>query len=289
MKRIIKDFTGNAHFINILKLIILTGVFMTASQCSIAPVYEGLIFNDEFDGTTLDRTKWDLCPQWDRQGRSSWRDDMVSVSGGNLRIRFTRDPALGSSKSNNTSIAENWIRSGGVRTRKQNPPYDLIFANSFGYYEARIKFPVVRGTWGAFWLQSPTVSTIGNGGRDGTEIDIVETIRNHIGEYNAALHWDGYGEHHQSVGGSERPVEIYDGDYHIFALEWTPAEYIFYVDDIVFWRVDGGSNFKNVGINQTPNYIKLTVESADWAGEIPQDFTEDYMLVDYVRVYSRKP
>jgi beta-glucanase (GH16 family) len=140
---------------------------------------------------------------------------------------------------------------------------------------------------------SPTQGSMGNGGRDGTEIDIVETIGNAEGKYNAALHWDGYPS--QNVGsedfGGIRHVDIYDGEFHVFGLEWKQNEYVFYVDDIVFWRVDGGASFKNVGINQTPNYIKLTVEASleGWAGTLPSGFTESEMLVDYVRVYNSKP
>ena len=223
---------------------------------------DNLIFSDNFNGNSLDTTKWDYCPNWDRQDRSTWSDDMVSVSGGYLRIKFRRDAELGAAKSDEPEIAANWIRSGGIRTRKKAGA--MLFENSFGYYEASIKFPKISGTWGAFWLMSPTVDIdLTNGGEEGTEIDIVETIHNEDGKFNAALHWNGYGEHHQSVGSDDNyksiPVNIYDGEFHTFALHWTPSEYIFYVDGHVLWRVNGGSNFKNSGINQNPNYIKLTV------------------------------
>jgi beta-glucanase (GH16 family) len=253
-----------------------TGSVKAASQ---------IVFSDEFDGTTLNTGKWDLCPEWDRQGRSSWRDDMVSVSGGFLRLKFKRDPQLGALKSNNKTLADNWIRAGAVRTSKKDR--SILFDHTYGYYEARIKFPVVSGTWGAFWLMSPTQHFTGDEGKDGTEIDIVESIHNQRGEYNAALHWNGYENNHKSAGSAERPVNIYDGEFHIFALDWSPSEYIFYIDGVEFWRVDGGSKFQNAGINQNPNYIKLTVESAPWAGDIPSNFSEGEMLVDYVRVYNQ--
>ncbi|MCL1931191.1 MAG: glycoside hydrolase family 16 protein [Treponema sp.] len=239
-----------------------------------------LIFSEDFDGTSLDSTKWDYCPNWDRQGRSTWKDDMVSVSGGYLHLKFKRDAKPG---------AADWIRAGAVRTRTKNN--SILFQNTFGYYEARIKFPPISGTWGAFWLMSPTIDKdLTNGGEEGTEIDIVETIDNPKGGFNAALHWNGYGDKHKSVGSDEKyksaPVNIYDGEFHTFAVHWKPSEYIFYVDDHEFWRVDGGSKFQNCGINKKPNYIKLTVESAPWAGAIPADFTEAEMTVDYVRVYQ---
>jgi beta-glucanase (GH16 family) len=242
-----------------------------------------LIFSEDFEGTSLDSTRWDYDYNQDRQGGSSWRDDMISVGDGFLHIKFKRDPSLGK--------GENWIRSGAIRTCTRNEKF--LFTNTFGYYAARIKFPVVPGTWGAFWLMSPTQGSMGNGGRDGTEIDIIETIGNAQGRYNAALHWDGYPSQNISSAeyGGSRPVNIYDGEFHVFALEWKQNEYIFYVDDIVFWRVDGGASFNNCGINQTPNYIILSVEAAEyggWAGTLPANFTESEMLVDYVRVYRKK-
>jgi beta-glucanase (GH16 family) len=212
---------------------------------------------------------------------------MVSVSGGYLHLKFKRDSSLGASKSSNSTIANNWIRAGAVRTRKQEYPYNLLFENSYGFYEAKIKFPVVSGTWGAFWLMNPDINEHAKDGKDGTEIDIVESINCHKGEYNAALHWGGYNANHKGEGSTKRPVNIYDGNFHIFALDWSPSEYIFYVDGVEFWRVDGGTRFQNVGINRSPNYIKLSVESADWAGDIPSNFTEGEVLVDYVRVYTK--
>jgi beta-glucanase (GH16 family) len=249
-----------------------------------------LLFDDDFDGTALDGEKWATCPNWDRQGRSTWDSNMVSVGGGNLRLGFKRDAALGRSKSSSAAISNNWIRAGAIRTRPANGD-DIFFENTFGYYESRIKFPKVSGMWGAFWLMSPTQWILTDGGKIGTEIDIVESIANPENSFNAALHWDGYGSSHKSVGSDEdlipAGINIYDGEFHVFALDWSPSEYIFYVDGVEFWRCDGGASFRNVGINQNPNYIKLTVEGADWAGSLPADFTEGEMLVDYVRVYNQ--
>lgn len=267
--------------------LVLTIVFHKTAAKNADPE---LIFFDEFEGNRLDMTKWNLCPNWDRQGRSSWQDDMVSVSDGYLNIRLMKDPQLGAQKSSNTSIANNWIRAGGIRSKPKDGN-TILFENSFGYYEARIKFPKVSGTWGAFWLMSPSHHlNIQDQGQNGTEIDIVETISNHQNSFSAALHWNGYAANHLSVGSGSvtiPSVNIYDGEFHTFALCWSPTEYIFYVDGQVFWRVDGGSRFKNSGINQNPNYIKLTVESANWSVALPIDFEESVMLVDYVRIYNQ--
>jgi beta-glucanase (GH16 family) len=212
---------------------------------------------------------------------------MVSVSDGFLRLKFKRDVELGRQKTNNATLANNWLRSGAVRTKTKD--YQIIFENTYGYYEARIKFPKVSGTWGAFWLMSPTQWILTDEGVIGTEIDIIESIFNEKGQYNAAYHWNGYGPYTKNTGSTNAvlPVNIYDGDFHIFSLDWSPTEYIFYVNGIEFWRSDGGAKCKNSGINQTPNYIKFSVEGAEWAGNLPANFTEGEMLVDYVKVYNQ--
>ncbi|MCL2276625.1 MAG: glycoside hydrolase family 16 protein [Treponema sp.] len=257
-----------------------------------------IIFSDDFKGnggalSSIDRTKWDFCPEMDRQGRSSWRDDMVSVKDGLLRLKFARDPELGKEKSKDAAFAKNWIRAGAVRTRTKDDR--MIFFHGFGFYEARIKFPVVSGTWGAFWLMSPTQRFITEDGINGAEIDIIETIKSHLGGFNSALHWNGYSDKHQFVSSGRnrtadnpRPdINIFDGEFHTFALDWSPSCYLFYIDSQLFWRVDGGDFFNNCGINQNPNYIKLTTEGAVYSGDLPEDFSEDEMLVDYVKVYNQ--
>jgi len=248
-----------------------------------------LIFYDDFEGDTLDTTKWNVCPLWDRQGRSTWSGDMVSVGGGYLHLAFKRDTELGRSKSSKKSIAENWIKSGGIRSRAEYGD-EIIFENTFGYYEAGIKFPKVKGMWGAFWLMTMAQLIITDDAVIGAEIDIIETMANPIDKFSAAYHWNGYGKDHRNAFSGDiklSGIDIYDGDFHVIGLDWSPGEYIFYVDGTEFWRCDGGEKFSGSGINRNPNYIKLTVEGADFAGALPIDFTEGEMLVDYVRVYNQ--
>jgi beta-glucanase (GH16 family) len=247
-----------------------------------------IVFGDDFNGNLLDLSKWDYAPEWDRQGRSSWRDEMVSVNGGFLHLGFKRDPILGAAKSKNKTLANNWIRCGAVRSRKKDG--SMLFEYGFGFYEARVKLPKINGAWGAFWLMSPSQWIMTDEGVIGTEIDIVETFDSPRHVYNAALNWNGYGKNRKFANSfaSKLPnIDIYDGEFHVFALDWSPAEYIFYVDGKIFWRVDGGAQFKNSGINQNPNYIKLTMESGEFSAVLPDDFTSGEMLVDYVRVYNQ--
>ncbi|QHW29687.1 family 16 glycosylhydrolase [Paenibacillus rhizovicinus] len=254
---------------------------------TIAPFGEdALVFNDDFNGTSVDTSKWTVSPTQPRQGRSVWLPNEVSVDGsGNLAIHIEKDPNGGTAYYSGLSASDqaNFIDTGAV-TQKD----DSI--NDYGYYESRIKFPVVSGTWGAFWKYASVVLNVGDQGVDGTENDIVESIRNDIGDIDSAIHWDGYGSDHKSMGITTNYPSVYDGNFHTFAMDWSPYEYIYYVDDVEVARIDrntkdGSGN--TPGICQNPTNIILSVEGASWAGVLPQGFDGAQMLVDYVKVYNQ--
>ena len=152
------------------------------------------------------------------------------------------------------------------------------FEHAFGYYVARVKFQKEPGHWSAFWITGPGVSKVGDGGRDGAEIDIMEKpwLDDRV-THN--LHWDGYGEHHQHAGTRTSVPGVMEG-WHTFGLLWLPDEYVFYVDGKETWRSKAG------GVCQVPQYMLLSDEIGPWAGDITKAKLPDRFLVDYVRVYD---
>ena len=282
---------------------------------------EGILFYDNFDGPDIDPTKWERVPEWERQDRSSWKDDMVDIVERDgttyLRIRARREPELAPPHAT-TSNRNNWIRTGGIRTRRKNN--DIIWENNYGYYEAKIKFPVnAGGTWGAFWLHCRAYGAWDRP-QDGTEIDIVESIYNNQNppQYNAAVHWAASGNDLRSLSSSYnaasypygdgkpgiRPVNVYDGNFHTFALDWQPDRYVFYVNDIEFWRLEDGWRVIATNYNPFPNtifrtstaknYMKFSYEGGggSWSGNLTGPIAAGEtieMLVEWVRVYKERP
>ncbi len=56
---------------------------------------------------------------------------------------------------------------------------------------------------------------------------------------------------------------------------------MFYVDGKPTWKTDAG------GICEVPVYLKLTVATGGWVGDVnPDELPTDAMIVDYVRVYE---
>ena len=249
--------------------------------------FENMLFYDDFSGTKLDMNKWDNPSNYNNQvrgGNSTWLSDNISVKDGSLWLRFAKEDA-----------ESNWISTAATRTRNK-------FDNAYGYYEARIKYPTEdpsrSGSWGAFWLMYYKSNF--NAGRDGMEIDIVEFAGVHDHWASGGLHWDGYETYHKSAGfmrydGTPENT-IYDGKFHTYALEWTPTEYISYVDGVVSGRMTKlDMQNANGDICENPIYIKFSIESSatgpnwnmGWGGPMPEGTWEDFMEVDYVAVYDR--
>jgi len=220
-----------------------------------------LTFEDTFEGNTLDGTKWKKCPEQPRQDAGGrWADSMTSLDGeGHLVLK--------------AALAEDGTPiSGAIRSKG-------LFEQAYGYFECRLKFQRTTGFWGAFWLMCDEEVNVGNGAVDGAEIDIIESGDFPKQGVNHAIHWDGYGEHHRSVGHFMTRPDLYEG-YHTYALAWTKDAYIFFIDGEETWRTD------EPGICEVPTYLKLSCEFGHWAGEIRPDELPDCMIVDYVRVYK---
>lgn len=216
-----------------------------------------LTWSDEFDGTSIDRTKWDVMGDWKRRDGFWVKEDAYLDGRGHLILRTNKDGDR--------------YTSGAVRTRGK-------FEHRYGYWVCRCKFPEQPGHWPAFWLHGDTVGTVGDGGRDGTEIDIMEKPwREDRNTQN--LHWDGYGKEHRHVGTTFMVPGMSEG-FHTFGLYWTPDQYVFYVNGQETWRTSAG------GVSQVPQYAKLTEEIGKWGGDITQAELPDYFTVDYVRVYD---
>lgn len=216
-----------------------------------------LAWHDEFDGRKLDDSKWDVPPDGRRRD-AWWMRRAIQLDGqGHLVI--------------NTLKEDGRYIDGCVRTLGK-------FEHTYGYYVARIELQRQPGHWSAFWLMGRGVGKVGDQGRDGTEIDIMEKpwLDDRV---QHALHWDGYGKHHKSAGQKSSVPGVMKG-FHAFALMWTPEEYVFYVDGKETWRTAAG------GVCQAPLYIKLSDEVGKWGGDIAKAKLPDRFLVDYVRVYD---
>lgn len=237
-----------------------------------------LTWSDEFDGTGIpDAKKWDR-PEYNRKNNDSgpdgwWlREDSFLDGNGNLVLQARK---IGNRNADSDAYD---YSTGAIRSKGH-------FEQRYGKFECRCKLPTQPGWWVAFWLYSTGVTNENGSGEDGTEIDIMEGF-GWTDKINHALHWDGYGEAHQSTGKMVTMPGIRNG-FHTYVLEWSDSLYIFYIDSIETWRSTAG------GISKVPAYVKVTSElsteawaiGGGWANNPRQAVFPDSFLVDYVRVY----
>jgi alpha-L-fucosidase/beta-glucanase (GH16 family) len=260
-----KSYTIKQVILYISILMLLSVVSTTHGQVRedfMPPSGEGktwkLAWNDEFNGKEIDTSKWEILGDFKRRDGYWVKEDSYLDGKGNLIIRTKKDGQR--------------FTSGAMRTRKR-------FEHKFGYWVCRCKFPEQVGHWPAFWLHIDSVGKVGNEGRDGTEIDIMEKpwLEDKITQN---LHWDGYGKAHKSAGSGQITISGISEGFHTFGLHWKEDEYVFYVDGKETWRTSAG------GVSQVPEYIKLTEEIGKWGGDIKKAKLPDYFVVDYVRVYD---
>ncbi|MFZ4528252.1 MAG: glycoside hydrolase family 16 protein [Undibacterium curvum] len=255
---------------------VLTALLPVLLYCSTAqaapPDGYRLVWQDLFQGEQLDLSRW--TPATYLRDAAQLTADAVSVDAQGLHIR--------------TYSGQGQHYSGFLSTAGK-------YSFRYGYTESRIRFQDAPGGHCAFWLQSPTLGKwIGDPQRSGVEIDIIEHRLtdmkgkdvSQLASFN--LHWDGYREQHQHLGGKwQSPVSL-DGSWHTYGLLWTPQEYVFYVDGTERWRT-------TQAISQVAQEIRLTCELKDrgWAGPLlPQGYgTREQspyrMDVEWVKVWQQ--
>ena len=255
-----------------------------------------VVFADEFDAPTLDRTTWNVVGPgfWVNNEQQAYVDDPATVAivegvsgaeGGALMLRPLFRPGIDPHPERKADFVSGRINSKGK------------FDFTYGRAEARIRMPDAVGVWPAFWL-------LGNGEWPGTgEIDIME----YVGEKDwtgVALHGPGYSGETPLVNKFFFPEGTDVTDWHVYAVEWTRDAILFEIDGRLTyrvtrpmvehygeWRFDtpkhvilnfamgGAYPFKTNGIEKPYNGVPQETVDKVKTGEVS-------MLVDWVRVYA---
>ena len=273
-----------------------------------------LVWNDEFNGTELDSSKWTVN-NWTETKCSV--DDSLGTSGSTLKVSKDK-----------ISVSDGAVHLGSVTVKNDDNSYtfygsDIRTVNkmtfSHGYFEARMQLPGGKGQWSAFWANGFR----GSGTNEySTEIDVMENF-GYTNKYQTDLHVWG----NSTVNGllnqetDEKGIVKYHKDmlnqvnvnyaaladeYHVYGCEWTAESLKLYFDGTCYYTLDF-SNFKDGYVNSTAvaghfkNLINgdamqliLSVSPApgncaNYAGVLPTaaDYKYDTeMTVDYVRLYQ---
>jgi beta-glucanase (GH16 family) len=239
-----------------------------------------LVWHDEFDGASLDPTKWEAqvgngCPSlcgWGNNELQHYRAENAVVANGVLSLVARRE-AFGGAQ----------YTSARLRTKLRGDW-------RYGRFEVRAKVPTGRGFWPAFWLL-PTDDVYGTWAASG-EIDVLEVVGHEPQRVHGTLHYGGTWPANNSSsasfvlpGGS-----TFADDFHVFAAEWEPGQVRWYVDGVQYaarsaWWSAGGPY--PAPFDQRFHVLLNLAVGGDWPGAptaatvFPQAFE-----VDYVRVYQ---
>lgn len=243
------------------------------------------LWTDEFDQVSVDTRRWIVMDRHEKWWpESPWRRNYKAS---NVVVHESMEGARGvleirTVKETDSQGKDSWS-TGCIQTKDGSRP--ALFEQAFGRFEARVRFPSRKGHWCAFWIMNDRANKVGNQGRDGSEIDIMEKSR--LSDLiNHALHWDGYGSAHRSEGHDVTGMGLDDGGWHEFRVDWYPDRYVFFVDGTETWRTDAG------GVSQTPGFLILSEEIGNFGegpdawggGPIAAETLPDTFLVDWVRV-----
>jgi len=222
-------------------------------------------FDDEFNGTTLDTTKW--APNrygYDYGGDTPFNPSAedawfgsgnVSVSNGNLALTIKSEPKTLSGKT--------YPYSSGV---VQSAQHFLMKPGS--YVEARISVPKCDGCWPAFWTVSPNTWP--------PELDIFEFF----GTQNADQSRPFF-NYHPPAGGQTGPraygasTTDFRGTFHTYGMLWDGTKAIPYVDGVAY----PGATSSMTSLSQ-----ELILNLSVQAGHKPAAGSQ--MLVDWLRVWQ---
>ena len=250
------------------------------------PEFDGmsLVWNDEFDGDSLNEENWNYEVGGGGWGNSELqyytKGENVSVADGVLTITARRETKDGYS-----------FTSSRITTRKKA-------FTTYGRIEARIKLSAQNAMWPAFWMMPEA----NNGWPTCGEIDIMENKGSSSTTTSSALHYtDRNGNHAYQAGAysfSERNGEGTIEDWHTYYLIWNEEQMDFYVDDHLkltvprrTWHPEGGKTYP--GDDDAPFnkdfYVILNMAvggNFDNGREPDPSFTSASMQVDYVRMYA---
>lgn len=299
-----------------------------AADASVAPTpetvraqgYNKVSFQDEFDGTSLDTSKWGYqygCfdPAQHSQAQYTDSPDNVAVHDGHLSLTARYSPTktkwdgsqVPRTCKNGDTTYDAPFTSGMITTKTKDGKV-LYAAPGTGFYaEARVKLPAGRSSWAAFWGTGTKGGWPANG-----EIDIFESKGYDPSFLMSNIHTPRAGnpkKTQQHQGAMHGDTASSQTEWHTYGLLKTADAIEFYFDGQMTHRVKmsdikGESNpFADPDNNLVLKLNHMVggsylAKHDNWSDKAYVDATKyisDYegagseMLVDYVRVWEKDP
>jgi len=269
----------------------IRGTNPNAKAASRVPVEQrdswNMTFNDEFKGTTLDRTNWVTCyPRTNpRDNGCTHGDELqrylpknVIVSDGTVKLRARKENYV-APDGKKYKYTSGMITTGKDKWDTTTP---AKFSYQYGYMEMRAKVPHGQGLWSAFW-SLPWVKS--DPGYWPPEIDVVEILGHNTAKAYMTYHWRGSATGHQ-VSGAKWTGPDLSQNFHTYGVWWKPSA--------IRWFIDGrevrAAYMDNGNIPSRPQYLLANLAvGGSWPGapDATTPFPSD-LEIDYVRVWQKQ-
>lgn len=241
-----------------------------------------LIWNDEFEGTSIDDNKWE--------------HEVNANGGGNNELQYYTARSENSYVKDGSlfivALKENYSGNEGKRDYTSARMRTLNKGDwKYGRIEVRAKLPFGQGLWPAIWML-PTDWVYGGWAASG-EIDIMELLGHEPERVYGTLHYGGTFPNNTHSGSSYKlPTGNFSNDFHVFRLDWEEGEFRWYVDDIIYLTQKNwfsGSNPYPAPFDQKFHMLLNVAVGGNWPGSpnLSTSFPQ-IMEVDFVRVYQKK-
>ncbi len=218
-----------------------------------------LKFDGEFNGTSLDTTKWStgwygsgITAPANEQENDCYDPAQVTEGGGVLSLGLIQKTE---------TCGDNEPNAAGLVSTAGK------FSFTYGFIEARVWLPGVPGhpgevaNWPGVWADGQ------NWPQDG-EIDIAEGIGGQVcAHLHSAVNPEGIGP----GGGTGCPSGTYTDGWHTFAANWEPGSITYYYDGVDIGRVTSG-------VTSAPMFLVLDYATLS-AAAMPATMKVEYMRV----------
>ena len=248
------------------------------------PALEGydLLWSDEFNGSTLDESKWNMelrQPGWTNSELQEYTESSDNI--------FIRDGKLVLKAIKSEKDGADYYTSGKVQGQNKT---DF----TYGKVVVSAKVPTGQGLWPAIWMMPMEESFYGQWPRCG-EIDIMEVLGSDVKKAYGTIHYGA--PHAEQQGTVTLDSGSFASSFHEYSIEWDPGEIRWYIDGEKYLTVNDWFTAPEGGVEKPypapfdqPFFVQLNLAvGGTWPGnpDATTDFENAEFEIDYVRVYQK--
>jgi beta-glucanase (GH16 family) len=274
---------------NLVQIITVLCLGINFSFSQVDVVYSDLVWSDEFNGNgAINPVKWHHQTQLPAGG--SWYNGELQHYTNELANSFVNNGAL-----NIVAIRQPYT-SQGFTKQFTSARLNSKFAFTYGRVDVRAKLPIQQGTWPAIWLLGKNINEDGGffDAAYGTtnwpacgEIDIMEhgiTPSQPINYVQSALHTPSSFGNTINHGGTL--ANNLGSDFHVYSMNWSPFQITFLLDGVAYYTYNPAVKTPSNWPFNLDQYLLLNIAMGGVAGTVNSSFTQEAMVIDYVRVYQ---